>query len=45
LVAPVEESDERGRTHRTTRNKDQGRGIPQGAPITPPTMLQKICFS
>jgi group II intron reverse transcriptase/maturase len=35
LVAPVEERDERGRTHRTTRNKDEGRGTPQGAPISP----------
>jgi RNA-directed DNA polymerase len=40
LEAPVEEIDERGRPHRTTRNKDEGRGTPQGAPITPPTMLQ-----
>jgi RNA-directed DNA polymerase len=35
LVAPVEETDERGRTRRTTRNKDAGRGTPQGAPISP----------
>ncbi len=35
LVAPVEEIDERGRTHRTTRNKDEKRGCPQGAPISP----------
>lgn len=35
LEAPVEESDSRGRTQRTTRNKDQGRGTPQGAPISP----------
>ena len=35
LVAPVEETDERGRKHRTTRNKDTGRGSPQGAPISP----------
>ena len=35
LTAPVEETDDRGRTHRTTRNKDQGRGVPQGAPISP----------
>jgi group II intron reverse transcriptase/maturase len=35
LVAPVEETDERGRTRRTTRNKDTGRGTPQGAPISP----------
>ena len=35
LEAPVEETDERGKTHRTTRNKDEGRGTPQGAPISP----------
>jgi RNA-directed DNA polymerase len=35
LVAPVEETDERGRTRRTTRNKDAGRGTPQGAPLSP----------
>jgi RNA-directed DNA polymerase len=35
LEAPVEEIDERGRHHRTTRNKDEGRGTPQGAPISP----------
>jgi group II intron reverse transcriptase/maturase len=35
LVAPVEEIDERGRKHRTTRAKDSGRGTPQGAPISP----------
>lgn len=35
LVTPVEETDRRGRVHRTTRNKDEGRGTPQGAPISP----------
>jgi len=35
LTAPVEETDERGRTDRTTRNQDEGRGVPQGAPISP----------
>ncbi|MGD0948472.1 MAG: group II intron reverse transcriptase/maturase [Candidatus Binatia bacterium] len=35
LEAPVEEIDDRGRHHRTTRNKDQGRGTPQGAPSSP----------
>ena len=35
VEAPVEEIDERGRQHRTTRNKDEGRGTPQGAPISP----------
>lgn len=35
LEAPVEELDDRGRPHRTTRNRDQGRGTPQGAPLSP----------
>jgi len=35
LIAPVEETDKRGHVHRTTRNKDQGRGTPQGAPLSP----------
>jgi group II intron reverse transcriptase/maturase len=35
LEAPVEEHDERGHRRRTTRNKDTGRGSPQGAPISP----------
>jgi RNA-directed DNA polymerase len=35
LEAPVEASDERGHTQRTTRNKDEGRGTPQGAPLSP----------
>ena len=35
LQAPVEETDDRGRRQRTTRNKDQGRGTPQGAPLSP----------
>jgi len=35
LEAPVEETDERGRRHRTTRNKDERRGTPQGSPISP----------
>ena len=35
LEAPVEERDGRGNRHRTTRNKDQGMGTPQGAPISP----------
>ena len=35
LEAPVEEADQRRRITRTTRNKDQGRGTPQGAPISP----------
>jgi RNA-directed DNA polymerase len=35
LESPVEEIDERGRHHRTTRAKDQRRGTPQGAPLSP----------
>jgi RNA-directed DNA polymerase len=35
LVAPVEETDDRGRTRRTTRNKDESRGSPQGSPLSP----------
>jgi len=35
LTMPVEETDERGHTRRTTRNKDEKRGTPQGAPISP----------
>jgi len=35
LQAPVEETDEHGRKHRSTRNRDEGRGTPQGAPISP----------
>jgi RNA-directed DNA polymerase len=35
LEAPVEETDEHGNKHRSTRNRDEGRGTPQGAPISP----------
>jgi group II intron reverse transcriptase/maturase len=35
LEAPVDETDDRGRTRRTTRSKDSKRGIPQGSPISP----------
>lgn len=35
LQAPVEEIDEGGHKRRTTRNKDEKRGTPQGAPISP----------
>jgi group II intron reverse transcriptase/maturase len=35
LEAPVEEKDAREQVHRTTRNKDDGRGTPQGAPMSP----------
>lgn len=35
LDAPVEETDRRGHVQRTTRNKDEHRGTPQGAPLSP----------
>ena len=35
LKAPVEETDDRGQKHRSTRNRDEGRGSPQGSPISP----------
>ena len=35
LVMPVEETDERGRKQRTSCAKDEKRGTPQGAPISP----------
>lgn len=35
LEAAVEERDERGHTTRTTRNRDEGRGTPQGSPVSP----------
>jgi RNA-directed DNA polymerase len=35
LCMAVEEEDGRGRKHRTTRNRDEGKGTPQGAPISP----------
>jgi RNA-directed DNA polymerase len=35
LETPVEEIDDQGRPHRTTRNKDEGKGTPQGSPISP----------
>jgi len=35
LAAPVEETDQRGRKRRTTRNKDEGRGTPQGGVASP----------
>jgi len=35
LDAPVEETDEHGNKRRSTRNRDEGRGTPQGAPISP----------
>jgi RNA-directed DNA polymerase len=40
LETPVEETDAYGNRRRTTRNKDQGMGTPQGAPISPPTILR-----
>jgi hypothetical protein len=35
LEAAVEETDEKGRTVRTTRNQDEGRGTPQGGVASP----------
>ena len=35
LTAPVEETDEHGKKHQTTRNRDEGRGSPQGSPVSP----------
>lgn len=35
LDAPVEEDAGKGGTRRTTQAKDTGRGVPQGAPISP----------
>jgi len=35
LQAAVEETNEQGRTVRTTRNKDEGRGTPQGGVASP----------
>jgi RNA-directed DNA polymerase len=35
IEAPVEETDERGRKKRTTPNRDNKRGIPQGSPVSP----------
>src|SRR6202795_996409 len=35
LAAPVEETAERGNKRRRTRNRDEGRGTPQGSPISP----------
>jgi len=43
LQAPVEEDDGHGGKKRTTPNKDSGRGVPQGAPLTP--LTQKVTFS
>ena len=35
LEAAVEETDERGHKRRSTRNRDEGRGSPQGSPLSP----------
>lgn len=35
VLGPIFEADERDRTCRTTRNRDEHRGTPQGSPISP----------
>ena len=35
LEVPVEETEEGGHKKRTTRNRDEKRGIPQGSPLSP----------
>jgi RNA-directed DNA polymerase len=35
LECPVEETDDQGRKRRTTEARDNGRGIPQGSPLSP----------
>jgi RNA-directed DNA polymerase len=35
LQGPVEETDDQGRKRRTTEARDNGRGIPQGSPLSP----------
>jgi RNA-directed DNA polymerase len=42
LEAPVEEADRRGRVSRTTRNRDDRRGTPQGSPLSP--LLSNVYF-
>jgi len=42
LEAPVEETDEHGRKHRSTHHRDDGRGTPQGAPIS--SLLSNLCM-
>jgi retron-type reverse transcriptase len=42
LEAPVEEDDGKGSKRRTTTARDTGRGVPQGAPVTPRT--QKVTW-
>jgi group II intron reverse transcriptase/maturase len=42
LEAPVEEADRRGRVHRTTRNRDDRLGTPQGSPLSP--LLSNVYF-
>ena len=41
LECAVEETDDRGRKRRTTEARDNGRGIPQGSPLSP--LLANLC--
>jgi group II intron reverse transcriptase/maturase len=42
LDCAVDETDRTGIRTRTTVARDRGRGIPQGSPITPPTIVQNF---
>lgn len=35
ITVPVEEDNEQGGKNRTTRNRDESRGVPQGSPLSP----------
>lgn len=35
VLCTGDETDDQGRTRRTTRSKDSKRGIPRGSPISP----------
>src|SRR6202521_4780060 len=47
LECPVEETDQRGRTTRTTEARDSRRGIPQGSPLSPllaNLYMRRLCW-